>query len=65
MFHLLRRCQQEELLGRDCLGIYTGKGLAQNCLSQSEGEGNEERGMRVEEQAVESKVPKWSPVVGM
>jgi len=30
-------CKQEEKLGRICWVIYTGKGLAQNCMSQSEG----------------------------
>ena len=29
LFHLHRSCEQEEQLGQDCQGIYTGKSLAQ------------------------------------
>jgi hypothetical protein len=35
--------EEEEELGGDCSGIYTGKGLVQNCLSQSERDGWEGR----------------------
>ena len=45
--------------------MYTGKVLAQNCLNQSEGGMTGRRRIRVEEQAVEGKYPKWKPVLRM
>ena len=58
-FHLHRRCMEGEELGQNCSGIYTGKDLAQNCLSQSEGGGRGKGRVRLEEQAVEGKDPRW------